>query len=99
MKASIDPVFALVDATQEPGRAQAGGQRTDQFGFGEHAFLPRRRFGLWLTKSRDAREAELELEAAGGLTREEFEKQRIAMGLSAEQAQVLIDKYDLIFTP
>ena len=32
------------------------------------------------------------------MTREEFERQRVAMGLTAEEAQILIDKYDILFT-
>ena len=49
--------------------------------------------------SLDVEDAQLKLLESGGLTREEFEKQRVKMGLTADQAQVLIDKYGIIFTP
>ena len=50
-------------------------------------------------KSLDVEDAQLRLLTSGGLTREEFEKQRVKMGLTADQAQYLIDKYDILFTP
>lgn len=49
--------------------------------------------------TRDVKAAELELLGAGGMTREEFKKQRVAMGLTAAEADILIAKYENLFTP
>jgi hypothetical protein len=49
--------------------------------------------------NRDLKDAEIEVIDAGGLTRDEFIKQQIALGLTFEQARILAEKYNELFTP
>jgi hypothetical protein len=49
--------------------------------------------------NRDLRDAEIEVVDQGGLTRDEFIKQQIQLGLTFEQARLLAEKYDELFTP
>ena len=98
MRAQIDPFFALVDATNDQAEAQRDLNILEAEGVtGGLAYEDALR--RVADTSLDVEDAQLKLLDSGGLTREEFEKQRIKMGLTADQAQYLIDKYDLIFTP
>jgi hypothetical protein len=45
------------------------------------------------------KDAELQVVDAGGLTRQEFIKQQTELGLTIDQANLLADKYNLLFTP
>lgn len=49
--------------------------------------------------NRDLRDAEIGVVEAGGMTRDEFIKQQVQMGLAFDDAQRLADKYDELFTP
>jgi len=49
--------------------------------------------------NRNVRDAEIALIESGGLTREEFVKQQVELGSTVEEAQILADKYNELFTP
>ena len=98
IRASIDPFFALIAATDAQKEAQAAVNTLVRKGADKDNPALIESLKTLAIKSLDMEEAELRLLAAGGLTREEFERQRVAMGLSAAEAQILIDKYDILFT-
>lgn len=97
MQAQLDPFFAFTSAIDDQAEAQvAVNEAQEEFGKGspEHINALRE----LAEKGLAVEEAEIRMAAAGGITREEFEKQRVKMGLTAAEAQILIDKYDIIFT-
>ena len=98
MQAQLDPFFNYTNAVDAQAEAQvAVNEAVKEFGkkSPEHIEALKNKAEAGLA----VEEAELRMAAAGGITREEFEKQRVKMGLTAAEAQILIDKYDLIFTP
>jgi len=49
--------------------------------------------------NRDVADAEIAVREEGGMTRAEFVKQQTALGLTREDAELLADTYDRLFTP
>ena len=97
IKGNLDKFFAFTEAVDDQAEAQRNVTLAiEEFGKGSPEHIAA--LEDVATASLEVEDAQLEMLAAGGMTREEFEKQRIKMGLTAAEAQILIDKYDILFT-
>ena len=97
-RGQLDGWFALTQAVDDEAAARlAVNTALTEFGEGSPEHIEALK-GM-ATASLDVEDAQLRLLTSGGLTREEFEEQRVKMGLTATDAQILIDKYGILFTP
>jgi hypothetical protein len=98
LREQTDATYAVKGAIDDQAAAQkAVNDASAEFGDGspEHLAALEDLSGA----NMDLRDAEMRLVEQGGLTREEFVNQQIALGLTRDQAELLAAQYDILFTP
>lgn len=93
LRSQIDPMFALREASDQVAEAQAAvNEAASEYGEGSDEHLDA--IANLAEANLDLRDAEIRVQEAGKLTRDEFVKQQVELGLTREEAERLADEFE-----